>query len=226
MPSNQRQIIEQAKFAYSALGKAFEEQGKKQVKALEVLDLAENQKIKSIEGLFSREMKNSEFKNEKDEIKNWENKIKRNNLKYETNKYIFGFQQLETIKPFGDSIYTDKINIDGAEIDQNNLLENFVNFNKKCKPRSKEDRVKKMKKWNSFDSVNARYEGQELILNAFRSGIFPKIETRGKGLKILTPKQRLRRLPVALAQVKAGNTSLYQEITEKVYNNIINSIKL
>ena len=61
MPSNQRQIIEQAKFAYSALGKAFEEQGKKQVKALEVLDLAENQKIKSIEGLFSREMKNSEF---------------------------------------------------------------------------------------------------------------------------------------------------------------------
>ena len=42
MPSNQRQIIEQAKFAYSALGKAFEEQGKKQVKALEVLDLAEN----------------------------------------------------------------------------------------------------------------------------------------------------------------------------------------
>ena len=143
MPSNQRQIIEQAKFAYSALGKAFEEQGKKQVKALEVLDLAENQKIKSIEGLFSREMKNSEFKNE---IKNWENKIKRNNLKYETNKYIFGFQQFETIKPFGDSIYTDKINIDGAEIDQNNLLENFVNFNKKCKPRSKEDRVKKMKK--------------------------------------------------------------------------------
>ena len=28
----------------------------------------------------------------------------------------------------------------------------------------------------------------------------------GKGLKILTPKQTLKGLPVALAQVKAGNT--------------------
>ena len=41
-PSNQRQIIEQAKFTYSPLGKAFEkpiktikDQGKKQVKAIQ-----------------------------------------------------------------------------------------------------------------------------------------------------------------------------------------------
>ena len=30
-------------------------------------------------------------------------------------------------------------------------------------------------------------------------------ETKGKGLKILTPKQMLQRLPVAFAQIKAGN---------------------
>ena len=30
-------------------------------------------------------------------------------------------------------------------------------------------------------------------------------KTSGKGLKILTPKQLLQRLPIALAQVKAGN---------------------
>ena len=62
----------------------------------------------------------------------------------------------------------------------------------------------------------------------------------GTGLKILTPKQVLQRLPIALAQVKAGNYSdsllneirqivysLYQakEITKKVYNNIIKSIQ-
>ena len=42
LPSNQRQIIEQAKFTYSPLGKAFEkqtktikDQGKKQVKAMQ-----------------------------------------------------------------------------------------------------------------------------------------------------------------------------------------------
>ena len=64
--------------------------------------------------------------------------------------------------------------------------------------------------------------------------------TKGTGLKILTPKQMLQRLPVALAQVKAGNNSeslsneirqiaysLYRskEITKKVYNNIIKSIQ-
>ena len=63
----------------------------------------------------------------------------------------------------------------------------------------------------------------------------------GEGLKILTPKQMPERLPIAIAQVKAGNTyenllneirqiiySLYQEkkVPKKVYNNIRNSIKL
>ena len=63
--------------------------------------------------------------------------------------------------------------------------------------------------------------------------------TKGTGLKILTPKQMLQRLPIALAQVKAGNNSesllneirqivysLYQskQITKNVYNNIIKSI--
>ena len=60
-------------------------------------------------------------------------------------------------------------------------------------------------------------------------------------LKILTPKQMLQRLPIALAQVKARNRSenllneirqiIYslhraKEISKKVYNNIMNSIKV
>ena len=63
----------------------------------------------------------------------------------------------------------------------------------------------------------------------------------GEGLTILISKQMLQRLPVALAQVKAGNTSknvfneirqiiysLYQakEISKKVYDNIMNLIKV
>ena len=45
-------------------------------------------------------------------------------------------------------------------------------------------------------------------------------ETKGKGLKILTPKQMLQRLPIALAQVKAGNNSesLLNEIRQIVYS--------
>ena len=63
----------------------------------------------------------------------------------------------------------------------------------------------------------------------------------GTGLKILTPKEMLQRLPIVLAQIKAGNNSqnllneirqivysLYQskEITKKVYGNILKSIKI
>ena len=44
-------------------------------------------------------------------------------------------------------------------------------------------------------------------------------EAQGKGLKILTPKQTLQILPIALAQVKAGNTSenLLNEIRQFIY---------
>ena len=45
-------------------------------------------------------------------------------------------------------------------------------------------------------------------------------ETKGTGLKILTPKQMLQRLPIALAQVKAGNNpeNLLNEIGQIVYS--------
>ena len=44
--------------------------------------------------------------------------------------------------------------------------------------------------------------------------------TKGTGPKILTPKQMLQILPIALAQVKAGNNSvsLLNEIRQTVYS--------
>ena len=80
--------------------------------------------------------------------------------------------------------------------------------------------------------------GKMVIDAAYRS---KQNETEGKGLKILTTKQMLQRLSIALAQVKAGNNSenllnevwqivysLYQskQIAKKVYNNLIKSINV
>ena len=62
---------------------------------------------------------------------------------------------------------------------------------------------------------------------------------KGKGLKILTDKQVLNRLPILLAQIEAGNNSiklknearqiysLYRSklLTKTVYNNLIKSIR-
>ena len=61
-----------------------------------------------------------------------------------------------------------------------------------------------------------------MVLTAFESGKFHRLEEsqEGEGLKILTPNQMLKRLPIALAQVKAGNISesLLNEIRQIVYS--------
>ena len=98
--------------------------------------------------------------------------------------------------------------------------------------------IKKNKK-NILNSAQNLFSGREIVINAFKSGLFPLKPTTGTGLKVLTPKQILQRAPIALAQVKADNNSksllneirqivysLYQskQITKKVCNNIIKSI--
>ena len=79
------------------------------------------------------------------------------------------------------------------------------------------------------------YDDYSLMISEAKSKA-KQNETKGTGIKILTPKQMVQRLPIALAQVKAGNNShnllneirqiiysLYRakEITKKVYNNLM-----
>ena len=68
---------------------------------------------------------------------------------------------------------------------------------------------------------------------------FNNLNQKGQGLKILTPDQILSRLPITLAQLKAGNNSeklkneirelfysLYRSkrLTKTLHNNLINTI--
>ena len=102
--------------------------------------------------------------------------------------------------------------------------------------------LNKKKKINNLENC---YISREETINFFRD-YFEMLsdknynakqdEAKGKGLKILTPKQMIQRLAIALAQVNAGNNSenllnkirqivdsLFQakEITKKVYNNLM-----
>ena len=86
-------------------------------------------------------MRNDGIKDEIYEIKKWENEIKRKDLKYE--KYETNIILLSTIwnnKSFGDSIYTGKISINAAEMNQTNTFDNIADFSKKSKPKPKEDK--------------------------------------------------------------------------------------
>ena len=124
-----------------------------------------------------------------------------------------------------------------------NKQNEFLNKLNEVKIGKKTDKQKEV-----VNNLNKFYNSREEVINFFRDYIemlsdanydSKQNETKGKGLKILTPKQMLQRLPIALAQVKAGNNSesllneirqivysLYQSkgITKKVYNNIIKSI--
>ena len=120
-----------------------------------------------------------------------------------------------------------------------------MSFRKNTEPRSQE---KKQEKEIVLENLYNFFEGREKNLDAFESKIF-SVKSKGavilspnqSKINILTPKQMLQRLPIALAQVKAGNNSekllneirqivysLYQskQITKKVYINIIKSINV
>ena len=84
------------------------------------------------------------------------------------------------------------------------------------------------------------YDEYSSVVSDTKNQAIKETIQRGTGLKILTPKQLLQRLPIALAQVISGNNlknllnkvrqivyALYQskKITKQVCNNIIKSIQ-
>ena len=149
--SDQSRIIEQVKSTYSPLDKTFEkqiktieDQGIKQVEVLKALKAEDNKEyIKSIEGIFPKDMRTNEVKNYIYKIKKWEEKIKREDLKYKTKNYTYDIQQYETIRSFHETIYTRKGSIAETEEDQSNLLKNLVEFKNKSRAKNKEGNDKK-----------------------------------------------------------------------------------
>ena len=125
-----------------------------------------------------------------------------------TNK-TYDFRNFKTIRAFGNEIRNNVISLDTANIEQANLSSYISDF-MKTKPRDPEKRKLRADVLNSASSLAQK---REMVLTAFKSGIFHKPEESQKGegvneqLKILTPNQMLKRLPIALAQVKPGNNS-------------------
>ena len=177
-----------------------------------------------------------------DKIEELNNKIDYNNLNYVVvgtgDKY--SFDDLDDPLTFLNNIKKGEISMEKA-IKQQHNFHKYLNL---IRIGNKNDNQKR-----ALANINVFYNAREnaikfirdygrMILEAREQAL---VEEYGKGLKILTPNQMLKRLPIALAQVKAGHnsesllneirqivSSLYRskEITKKVYNNIINSIKV
>ena len=79
----------------------------------------------------------------KKKFKKIEKITKRENLVYETDKFVYHFHQYETIRSTTKITFAVKITLINAEKNQNNLLDNLIDFNKRIKPRVKEKKPKK-----------------------------------------------------------------------------------
>ena len=132
MPSNQQQRIEQAKFTYSPLGKAFEkqtktieDQGEKQIKATQDNkqqlisdDDYKNKLLISKEREIFKDIYNKRL----DKIEELNNKIYYDDLKYvvESSGDEYRFYKLKDAITFLDDIKKDKILIKEAKYQQQN----------------------------------------------------------------------------------------------------------
>ena len=158
-----------------------------------------------------------------------------NNLKLE---YVGSNKDIDSKELF-DKIKNNQIKFSEAKNKQNKFINKLNNIKIGSKNTEQKEVTTNLEKFykSREEVINFCRDFTEMLSNANYDARQNK--TEGKGLKILSPKQILQRLPIALAQVKAGNNSesllneirqiiysLYQskQTTEKVYNNIIKSI--
>ena len=207
LPSNQQQTIEQAKFTHSSLGKAFEkqtkaieDQGEKQVNALKSLESSDKQ-LPSIKDFISKGRLNPEIANEKEKIEEEERKTDRTEMVYKASNETYDFRKFKTIHVFGNEIRNNIINMSMANDEQDQSLRYLIHL--KVRQNHIIQSQKKVKE-DVVNSARALLKGREMVFKAFESGVFLKPEElqKGTGLKILTPKQILQRLPIVLAQIE------------------------
>ena len=128
------------------------------------------------------------------------------------------------------------INFDEFNEEYNKFTHNLIEF-KKYKSENKSKFSPNQKKMQGYDRDLKNIVDLYNIYN-LKSG--SDTCKKGEGLKILTNKQMLNRLPILLAQIQAGNNSksfknelrqilysLYRSkvLTKTVYNNLIKSIR-
>ena len=64
---------------------------------------------------FQKMQKTVKLKINEMKLKKWEEQINKSDVKYETNKYVHNFQNLQNIRYFGDSIFNTKTTLCGPE---------------------------------------------------------------------------------------------------------------
>ena len=127
--------------AFEKQTKTIEDQGQKQVEALNTLKY--NNQLTTEDLIPKNALNNDEAKKELDKISEIEKNVDREKSIYEANEYTYSFKNFQTIKNFVRDIYEGKITIKEANKYQTDLLAEIMNFSKNTKPRSQEKKTRK-----------------------------------------------------------------------------------
>ena len=202
LPSNQRQIIEQAKFTYSPLAKAFEkqiktikDQGEKETKAIQDKQLVDiNKDVNYKDKLLlskEREIFKDIYNKRLDKIEELSNKINYDNLQYTTvnNKKTYDFSTLKDPISLLEAIKKGTITLQEAK----NTQQDYLKYLNTIQKGNKNDNQKRTLA-NINILFNARNNAIKFIEDYGSMILEAKKlvrEQEGTGLKILTPNQML-----------------------------------
>ena len=128
------------------------------------------------------------------------------------------FSEVEDPITFVNNIESNKITLEQANASQEDFNEYLKLIQRGRKTEEQKNPLSNINRiFNGRnDSIKFVEEYDSMILESKRNAA----EMERKRLKILTPKQMLQRLPIALAQVKAGDNSesLLNEIRQIAYS--------
>ena len=201
MPSSQKQIIEQAKFTYSTLGKAFEkqiktieDQGEKQVKAIQ--NQRQIETVESNKGVDNESHKifDKLSYERMSEIKDLSRQIDLNNLTYYfKNKSVspINFTGFKASLHLYRDIFDGNIELEKAEEDQKQFKLDLNEVTKGNPKKQSKDQIK------TIENIKNCYESREKVIKLYNNYANIISETKyeakyGEGLKISTPKQILQ----------------------------------
>ena len=196
--------------AFERQTKSIEDQGEKQIKTIQdnkKQSINDNDYKNKLLISKEREIFKDIYNKRLDKIKELNNKINYNNLKYvvASSGDEYRFNKIEDPITFLNKIKNGKISLKEAKDQQQNYY-GYLNTIRKGNenPRQKRTLANINIPFNARDNAIKFIENYaSMILEAKKLAK----EQEGTGLKILTPNQMLKRLPIALAQIKAGNNS-------------------
>ena len=218
----------------SSLGKKFEkqiktieDQGEKQIKAIQ--DQGQFKTVKKYDydaedtPLISKqkEIFNKHVDKRREKLTNLDKKVNLDDLiyRYKGNTADLKFDKFDNALNIINKIQNGEISL----ADVKNNQEKFKSYLGEIKKGNKKHRSKVQK--NTLYNIEMLYKARNEAIKFYDdySSMMSEAKykaTKGTGLKILTAKQMLQRLPIALAQVKAGNNSesLLNEIRQIVYS--------